>query len=176
MKPVWKSVISLVFMIAAVITLNGCGGNIPNPVKDIPQHETGEPEDIITLYMGYNHMTRFCPYDYVLRDKGGEVLFSCFYYDDENEEVNIEDVPVDREYMDRAKEIVKKYGFVHMRYREPGIRDSMISDAPMYSLTMYWPEGKSLRLNYWPGGAEELEQIFEELREAQKYNYNEEEI
>ena len=155
-------------IITVAISLFGCGGKTPGNPRNEP--EPGEPEDIISIHMGYNHMTRFCPYSYSLRDKGGEILFSCFYYDEENEEVDIENVPVDPEYMDRAREIVKKYGFSNMRYREPSAIDKMVSDAPMYSLSMYWAEGRSLRLNYWPGGAEELEQIFEELRDAQKYN------
>ena len=164
-------------VIAATIAFSGCGGHVPKP-KGEEQREPGAPEDLIALSIGYNHMTRFCPFDFELKDKGGEIFFSCFYYDWDNdyEEVRIEDALVEPEYMDRVREIVKQYGFVHMRYREPGKIAQMTSDAPMYSLRMSWPEGNNLRLNYWPGGAEELEEIFRGLAKEHITNTKEEEI
>ena len=80
------------------------------------------------------------------------------------EEIKLEKVRVAPEYMQRMREIAKQYDFASMKERSDADRP-FIHDAPMCSMTMDWPDWKSLRLNYWPGGGE-VERLFWEIADA----------
>ena len=123
----------------------------------------GSPEDMISLSISYSHMSRFSAQSFTLEEKGGEVSFSCNFFSN-MEEVKLEKVPAASEYMQRLREIAKRHNFAGMKERS-NEDESFIRDAPMYGMTMYWPDRKSLRLNYWPGGGE-VEALFWELAEA----------
>jgi len=173
MNFILKIIIASTFIITSSVLLSGCGTAEPQPEPGVP----GAPEEIISLSISHSHMSRFSAYWFVLKEKDGEILFSGNYFDFDNdyEEIGIDDVPVDSEYMYRLRETVGNFGLVHYKYREPGIIDKMISDAPMDSLSMRWPDGKSLNLNYRTAGTDEVEQIFRELAEALKYNQDKKE-
>ena len=62
------------------------------------------------------------------------------------------------------RDIAKRHNFANMKERSNEGRP-FLRDAPMSGMTMYWPDRKSLRLNYWPGGGE-VEALFWEIAEA----------
>ena len=159
-------------LLLTLISLLGCRGEKPHsPEETMPV----TPEDITSVRISYNHMTRNSAYSYSLEEKDGETLFSCNYFifdDDDLIEITIEKAPVDSGYMETMRELVARYGFLNMQYRESGLLDRQISDAPNYSLLL----GSSIvidgrtytdhkRLNYFPDGTEEMKEIFLSLAE-----------
>lgn len=132
----------------------------------------GQPEEISSVSMSYSDMNRNSTYSYELEDADSEILFSCFYLDEDAdyEEVTLVDIPVDGKYMDELREIVAEHGFLDRKRKETGSIDLEVLDAPMYSLVFRWittTEGRtfsdSLRLDYFPPGAEELRKLFKTL-------------
>jgi len=141
---------------------------------DVEEVKVGEPEDVISLSISYSDMSRTSAYSYTLEEKNGEVLFSCQYFNEDYDEINIEEAPVDFAFMTGLRDIVKKHGLQNYRYREPAGMDLGVRDAPVYSLAMRWPKGEggaysnALRLNYFPEGTEELIQFFRSLGAVQE--------
>ena len=132
----------------------------------------GQPEEISSVSMSYSDMNRNSTYSYELEDADGEILFSCYYFDEDADfkEVTLEDIPVDGKYMDELREIVAEHELLSRRRNEPGSIDLEVLDAPMYSLVLRWittTEGRtfsdSLRLDYFPPGAEELRKHFKAM-------------
>ena len=156
-----------IIMIIA-LSLFGCGANAPRPAASMIA-----PEDITSVSIGYGNMARMAAYSFTLKERDGEVLFSCYYFDRDAdyEEITLEDVPVDAKYMDELRVLVDEYGFLNMKYKKPGILASIfardVRDAPSYRLELGWPrdiEGRtsredSLYLNYFPTGASEVEAL-----------------
>ena len=173
--------------ILPILSLLGCGGGKAPPHEREPQREREpqqeqdqdekpfKPENVVSIYIGHTHMSRFSPYWFSLEEKNGETLFSCSYFNvdaDPVQEVTIEDLPVDPAYMDQMRGLIGKYGFLNMTYRKPGPFDSQLRDAPMYSLLLGLPievDGRtyreSHRLNYFPNGAGEVKAILLALAE-----------
>ena len=127
---------------------------------------------LVSLSIGYSHMSMTSAYSYSLEDVNGEILFSCRYYD-KGELVELKKIAVEPIYMDQVREIAEKRGFANMKYREPTAWQKQARDLPMYSVSMEWlDEGavrkRYLRLNYFPTGTDELKEIFLSL--ANKYD------
>jgi hypothetical protein len=173
----------------AVLLLLGCERNSVSeetlverpkatPTADIEGVVVREPGDMLSLSISYSDMSRISAYDYTLKENGGEVLFSCFFFTDDYEEVSFEDMPVDSKYMDELRSLVEQHGFADMDYKEPGPRE-LAADAPTYSLIMRFPKtiggrvySDAHRLNYHPAGTEDLLKVFLELREIFANDYN----
>ena len=170
MKLYWKRAMMIKLIMTAIFCLIGCADVLrteePAPVARIPV-------EMISLSVSYNDMVRISAYNYELKERNGEVLFSCRYFNDNYEEIAFDDISVDSEYINKMRELVEKYGFVNMEYKKPGPMDHMVSDAPMYSMTMYFPKvvgerisSESHRLNYHPQpGTDEVLKLFYELRD-----------
>ena len=171
---------AIILSLLTVFSLNNCDSNSKTHVEeteisekeDIEETVIREPEDIIEISIRYSDMTRTSAYDYSIKVRESEVLFSCYYFDDDFNEISLEEISVDSSYMDKAREIAEKYGFTDLKYREPSIRDLAV-DAPTYYLDIYFPKivnGRTyrdaLRLNYHPPGSEELLGLFAELSDA----------
>ena len=145
-----RCVMALCFAAGAVLVPAGSGK---------AAQKTGAPEDIIGIVVSYAGMRD--AYSFELREENGTVLFS------HNPDVHrgqsdvLENVPVDPEYMRRLREMAKRHGFARMREKDLSKRP-FIRDAPMYGTTLYWPNDKRLRLNYWPA-RDELERFFWEI-------------
>jgi hypothetical protein len=123
-------------------------------------------DQITGISISHTHMTLHSMKSFELREVQGETVFSCHFFEDEGE-IKIEEVRVPTEYMQKLREIAKKYDFASLKEKKPS--NIFIHDAPMYRMTLYWPDNKRLSLNYWPAnGSEELEIFFREM--AQKYN------
>ena len=120
-------------------------------------------EQISELRISYSHMSRFSAKSFELQDKDGKTLFSCRFFDDEDEEIAFEKVSVSSEYMQRLREIAKKYDFASKKQKKSSNKP-FVRDAPMYGMTLYWPDKHSLRLNYWPDNGE-VKKLFEEIVE-----------
>ena len=151
-KKIWRGIIMLAF---AFCSFSGCGEAASSAV--------GAPEDMIRLSIGYSHMSRFSALSFDLEEKDGEVLFSCNFFSN-MEEIRLERVPTAPEYMRRMRDIARRHNFANMKERSNESKP-FIHDAPMSGMTMDWPDGKSLRLNYWPGGGE-VEALFWEIAEV----------
>ncbi len=123
----------------------------------------GAPEDMTELSMSKYGMYHGDPHHFSLQEADGKVLFSFGFLADHP--ITFENVPVAHEQMQRLREIVKKYRFTRMNERSTFGRPHIV-DAPSYLMEMYWPDGKNLRLNYWPDSGGELEKFFWELAEA----------
>jgi len=123
--------------------------------------ETSTPEDMIELSISYSDMRDYS--SFILREEGGEVLFSCRFFADVK--IELEKINVAPEYMQRLREIARRHDFANMKERTRAADAPFIHDEPMYGMTMYWPDRKSLRLNYWPGDGE-VEELFWEIAEA----------
>ena len=72
--------------------------------------------------------------------------------------------------MDELRAQAAEYGFLNMKYKEPGLFDRQISDAPSYSLELGWPITKGERiysdylyLNYHPTGTDEVKALFHDI-------------
>ena len=152
LKTIWRGIMMFTF---AFCSFSGCGNAAASAV--------GAPEDMIRLSINYSHMSMTSALSFSLEEKGSEVLFSCNFFS-EMEEITLDRVPADPEYMQRLREIAKRHNFANMKERS-NEDESFIRDAPMYSMTMDWPGWKSLRLNYWPGGGE-VEKLFWEIAEV----------
>ena len=119
--------------------------------------------DLITgISISHSHMTRYSMKSFELREINGETVFSCHYFDGEGEEVKHENVSVSPEYMQRLREIAKKYDIARLKENKTSNRP-FVHDAPTCSMTMYWTDKQSLRLNYWAGNGE-FEKLFEEIK------------
>jgi len=157
-------------IVTAIFCLFGCADAL-NTEESAPVVKI--PAEMISLSVSYSDMVRISAYNYELKEKSGEVLFSCCYFNDNYEEITFDDISVDSEYINKMRELVEKYGFANMEYKKPGPMDHMVSDAPMYSMTMYFPKvvdervsSESHRLNYHPQpGTDEVLKLFFELRE-----------
>ncbi len=135
------------------------------------------PEDITSVSVGcYSGMNRYSYYSFELALVDDEVLFSCHYYyytkDAAHEEVTLEDVPVDAEYMAKMREMVEEHGFLDMKPKEPKV---FVHDAQIYALELQWPVQKrgrtvseSLRMTgYSPvSGADDVEKFLREIAAA----------
>ena len=151
-KKIRRGIIMLAF---AFCSFSGCG--------DAALSAVGATEDMIRLSIRYSHMSITSALSFDLEEKGGEVLFSCSFFSN-MEEIKLEKVRVAPEYMQRMREIAKQHDFANMKEKSNADRP-FIHDAPMYDMTMGWPDRKSLRLNYWPGGGE-VEKLFWEITGA----------
>ena len=119
-------------------------------------------DQITGINISHTHMTLYSMKSFELREANGETLFSCHFYSDTTE-VKVEKMCVSPEYMQRLREIAKKYDFASLKEKKKNIRP-FVHDAPMYGMTLYWRDKQSLRLNYWPvNGGEELENFFREI-------------
>ncbi len=155
---------ALASIFAAALSLFGCGGKAPVEIT---------AEDITSVSIGYSHMARASAYHFSLKEQNGEALFSChyFFYDTEDwYEVTVEEAQVEAGYMDELRALAAEYGFLNMKYKEPGLFDRQISDAPSYTLELGWPIIKNdrtysdyLYLNYHPTGSDEVKTLFQEL-------------
>jgi hypothetical protein len=125
--------------------------------------EVGEPEDMIRLSISYS-TGRGAGHSFELREENGQVLFSCHFGKMSRQEMALEKVPVDPQYMRRLRDMAKRHGFTRMREKDLSKRP-FVHDAPMYEMAMYWPDNKRLRLNYWPAHAE-LERFFWEIADT----------
>jgi hypothetical protein len=128
---------------------------------------------VTSVSIGYSHMTRTSAYGYTLEEKDGKALFSCRYFTSGGEEVSLERVPVEPRHMDELRAIIERHGLLNMKHREPDWRERMVSDAPVYSLTLRSAKAANgrtppppLRLNYFPPGAEEVKAFFLGLAQA----------
>ena len=122
--------------------------------------EAGDLEDMVRLSIRYS-AGRGDGNFFELREENGQVLFSSRFLKGSRQEMALEKVPVDPEYMRRLRDMAKRHGFAQMRAKDPS-KQPFIHDAPMYEMTMYWPGNKRLRLNYWPAH-NELERFFWEI-------------
>ena len=143
-----------VFSFCALLSFVSLGGGAVRPKLDT--REVGAPENIIGLRLSMTGM-RGPSRSFYLREENGETFFS-------SSDFGLENVSVPPEYMQKLREIAKKHGFVHMKERDTS-RMPFVHDAPMYNTTMYWPDNKRLRLNYWPA-RDEMEKFFEGLVDA----------
>jgi len=161
-----KYLMTFAFFICATFSLFSCGKAEAALKKDTP--EVGTPDELIGLSISHTHMSRFSAYSFELRDDNGDILFSCNFFTPDGEEFKLENVNVEPENMRRLREILKEYGFANMKERNTAYAP-FVHDAPMYGITMRWPDRKSLRLNYRPApGGEELEKFFRTLAEEYK--------
>ena len=189
MRHPYRSVIAAGVIVVAFLLIYGCEKDsyseetIAATLKETIATETFEtpmtepenvvvrkPEDMLSLSISYNDMSRISAYDYTLKEDGGAVLFSCYFFTDDYEEVSFEDIPVGSKYMDEMRSLVEKHGLADMDYKEPGPRE-LAADAPTYSLIMRFPKSingrvysDAHRLNYHPAGTGDLLELFLELR------------
>ena len=127
--------------------------------------EAEAPENLIGMRLHGGGMTQ--PTSFELREDKGEVLFSCRFPVGDKREILLEKTPVAPEYMRRLRDLVKQHGFAQMRERDNS--DTPIPpDAPVRSMTLEWPENKSLRLNFWPvpDAVDEVENLFLEIADS----------
>jgi len=136
---------------------------LPVSVGAKPSSEVGAPEGMIGISIRYIP-GRGGGYSFELREEDGQVLFSYRSSRGNRQEMALEKVAVDPEYMRRLRDLAKRHGFAQMRERDLSKRP-FVHDAPMYEATMYWPGNKRLRLNYWPAH-EELERFFWEIADT----------
>ena len=139
----------------------------------------GEGEDVrisgelVSFSIGYTHMTRFSAYSYSLTERGGEILFSCYFFDADDQEVNLENIPVDPIYMVELREIAHRYGFTNIPRRIPRTTIPGLRDAPMPSATITLlvdggsgaPQRESVWYDYHPHGSEEILELYRRLAE-----------
>jgi hypothetical protein len=154
MQIYFKFMMTFVFFICAILLFSYCG--MAEATSEVRTLEVSEPEEMIGIELRKTGM-RAPSLFFSLREENGETLFS-------SSEFELEDVVVQPEYMQELREIAKKHGFVHMKEKDMS-KGPFVVDAPMYHMTMYWPEKKSLRLNYWPAH-DELEKFFQGIVEA----------
>ena len=119
-------------------------------------------EQITGLSISYTHMTQYSAKSFQLQEENGEALFSCRFFSDDDE-IKLEKEPVSPEYMQRLREIAKKYDFASKKEKKTSNRP-FVHDAPMYGMTLYWADKKNLRLNYYPDNGE-VESLFREIAE-----------
>jgi uncharacterized protein YegP (UPF0339 family) len=123
--------------------------------------DVGTPEEMIGLSVSLVHMDMYSACSFSLQDKNGETLFSCDFYTSEGHKFKFENISVPGEYMHRLRDLAKQHNFAQMKERDA----PTYPDAPMYGTVMYWPDKKSLRLNYWPA-QDELEKFFWDLADV----------
>ena len=174
MRRCFKLLMFLILIFITLTSLFGCEDSKNLLVDTEPVVRV--PEEMISLSIGYTDMVRISAYNYKLREKDGEVFFSCYFFtEDDYEEIDINDLPINSKYMLEMRDLVKKYGFTNMEPREDEHFDGeilFVADAPMYSLTMSFPKtigerisSESHRLNFHPTGSDEVLKLFIEIRE-----------
>ena len=174
-----KLITAIILSLLTVFSLNNCDSRKHEEEtavivqEDIEEAVARGAEDIIEISIRYSGMTRTSAYSYSIEFRESEVLFSCYYFDDDFNEISLEEVPIDSSYMGKVREIAEKHGFINMKYREPNNLELEVRDAPMYFLDMYFPKvvnGRTYKdalcLNYHPSGTEELLKLFAELSDA----------
>ena len=157
-----KRAIAFGFMTFALSSLFGCSGGRTHP-------EIGAPEDITGLSLNYSDMTMTSFFSFEMRDNGGVILFSCWYYDEDGEEVKHEDMSIASAYMQELREFVKEYAYVDLQDEDPAKRKELICDAASCTLELQWADRspRQVRSMDLPPGGEELKAFFVDI--AQKY-------
>lgn len=126
--------------------------------------------ELRSLDFSCSHMSRTECFDFSIREQEGKISFSAWFHTEEGEEINLEDIPVDTQYMDEIKGIVGDYSLNNVKIEPESKKtkktkdDSIIvHDATTYNFDLYWKDGTVSKMGY-PGSArEEIETFLKNL-------------
>ena len=106
----------------------------------------GDPERITGLWLHYSAYRD--NYNFSLREKDGDVLYSCNYWLLGVGGIVHEDLPVDPAYMQALRELVHEHDFVYLIDDDPSKRTNPDCDEPSCHLQFEWDDHDPLKIRF----------------------------
>lgn len=142
------------------------GGESPGEIK----YKKYDLDELESLYISCSHMSKVECFDFSIREQEGKIPFSAWFYTEEADEIDLEDILVDPQYMEEIKAIVGEYGLNNVKIESEIKKNKknkgdsiIIHDKTSYRFALYWKDGTASEMAYLGSGGEEIEVFLKNL-------------
>ena len=126
-----------------------------------------DPDELKSLHFSCNHMSQLECFNFSIREQEGKITFSAWFYPEEGEKIDLEDILVKPKYMEEIRGIVGDYGLNNVKIKSESKKNKVdsiiVHDMTSYRFVLYWKDGAASEMGYPGSGGEAIEAFLKNL-------------